>query len=160
MKLDAKVFLKDNQLFNVCDSSALDENKVVEFEVEQSVVELGDEVYNEEMLAELREELKKLEATGQYAWIKIISDKALDSADELDTFINTYNHTARRIKDCENVIGFMLSENLLSKGMDAVTDFCEVIAKKHAQYIHMAEKTVSDRLNLTDALIASAILVK
>lgn len=158
MKLEAKVFLKDNQLYNVSDSSLLDENKVVEFEVEQGVVEIEEDIYNEELLAALRDEMKALDAENRYAWIKIVSDSDLSS--DLEAFTNTFNHTARRVKDCECVIGFILSENLLAMGMEAVESFCEVIAKKHAQYIHMAPKSLAEKYNLTEALTGAGILVK
>ena len=60
---------------------------------------------------------------------------------QTEAFINAYNHTARRVKDCVSVAGLELPAQLKDKGA-----FMETLAIKHAQYVYFtkAENPLSD----------------
>ena len=60
----------------------------------------------------------------------------------MEAFINTFNHTARRVKDCESVAGFVLPDAIASKGFNAgspAASFMETLAIKHAQYVYFVK---------------------
>ena len=133
MKLDPIFTIKNNILYKI-DTAALKK-----IQIKWSEVELAEESYNEEYLANLRDELKAMDDAGTFAVLVPVVDKPLDSAEQIEAFINTYNHTARRVKDCVSVAGFVLPEEITSKGFDAGTpaaDFMETLAIKHAQYVY------------------------
>lgn len=150
MKLESLFEIKENKLFKIDDGAEVNPSSLFEYEADQKNIEIDDDVYNEEFLADLRDKLKGLDEEGKFALIKIKSDEKLDSEDKIETYINTFNHTARRIKDCVSVTGFLLSENLLAAGKGAVEEFVEVLAKKHAQYIHFASKELCEKYGLMD----------
>lgn len=139
MKLDSIFTVKQNKLYKISDNSAVDSASLKKIEIKWSQVELAEESYNEEYLAQLRDELKAMDDAGTFAVLVPLVDKPLDSAEQIEAFINTYNHTARRVKDCVSVAGFVLPEEITSKGFDAGTpaaDFMETLAIKHAQYVY------------------------
>ena len=139
MKLDPIFTVKNHKLFKISDNSAVDAAALKKIQIKWSEVELAEESYNEEYLANLREELKAMDDAGTFAVLVPVVDKPLDSAEQIEAFINTYNHTARRVKDCVSVAGFVLPEEITSKGFDAGTpaaDFMETLAIKHAQYVY------------------------
>ena len=139
MKLDPIFTVKQNKLYKISDNSAVDTAALKKIQIKWSEVELAEESYNEEYLANLREELKAMDDAGTFAVLVPVVDKPLDSAEQIEAFINTYNHTARRVKDCVSVAGFVLPEEITSKGFDAGTpaaDFMETLAIKHAQYVY------------------------
>jgi hypothetical protein len=108
---------------------------------EQQEEVLCPECANEEYLAQLREELKGMEAAGEFAVLVPLVDKALENPEQEELFINAYNHTARRVKDCTSVAGFELAEKLKDKQA-----FMDTLAIKHAQYVYFtkAENPLSD----------------
>ena len=63
----------------------------------------------------------------------------MNTAEQIELYINAFNHTARRVKDCESVAGLLLPLELLSKGEQSISDFTETLAKKHAQYVYFAK---------------------
>ena len=144
MKLDPIFTVKQNKLYKISDNSAVDAAALKKIQIKWSEVELAEESYNEEYLANLREELKAMDDAGTFAVLVPVVDKPLDSAEQIEAFINTYNHTARRVKDCVSVAGFVLPEEITSKGFDAGTpaaDFMETLAIKHAQYVYFTGNT-------------------
>ena len=144
MKLDPIFTVKQNKLYKISDNSAVDTAALKKIQIKWSEVELAEESYNEEYLANLRDELKAMDDAGTFAVLVPLVDKPLDSAEQIEAFINTYNHTARRVKDCVSVAGFVLPEEITSKGFDAgapAADFMETLAIKHAQYVYFTDNT-------------------
>ncbi len=142
MKLDPIFTVKDNKLYKISDNTAVDTANLKKIEIKWSQVELAEESYNEEYLAQLREELKAMDNAGTFALLVPIVDKPLENAAQLELFINAFNHTARRVKDCVSVVGFVLPEEITAKGFDAGTpadDFMETLAIKHAQYVYFSK---------------------
>ena len=68
-----------------------------------------------------------------------LSQISLPEQEEL--FINAFNHTARRVKDCISVAGMELAPQLKDKQA-----FMDTLAIKHAQYVYFtkAENPLSD----------------
>ena len=70
-------------------------------------IRLADGSPNEEFLAALRNRLKEMEEKGQTAMLVPVCDggdcKDVDAALELTA---AYKHCARRVKDCQSVLGF------------------------------------------------------
>ena len=145
MKLDPIFTVKNKKLYKIADGSEVDTATLKRIDIPWSTVELEDEAYNEEYLAGLRDQLKSLEAAGRYAVLVPVVDKALETPEQEELFINAYNHTARRVKDCVNVAGFELPAQLKDKRA-----FMETLAIKHAQYVYFtkAENPLSDDIVL------------
>jgi len=173
MKLEPLFAAKNNELYKLADNSKVDLSKINELSGDKllytdnyicrisilwSKVELQDELYNEEFLANLRDYLKLLDEKNQFAIIKPVIDKTIEKEEELELFINAFNHTARRIKDCISVIGMELPEELLSKGFAADSPsllFMEKLAIKHAQFVYFADKAFAaeKQLSLPETII-------
>ena len=118
-------------------------------------VELEPGVYNEEILAALRTYLKKLEDNGRFAFIVPKSEESLSDADSAGSFISAMVHTARRIKDCESVIGFALPEQFIrndgSAGISAdgySRWFINDMNVKHSHYVYFADDALMEQLHL------------
>ena len=142
MKLDPIFTVKENKLYKISDNSAVDTASLKKIEIKWSQVELAEESYNEEYLASLREELKTMDDAGTFALLVPIVDKPLENADQLELFINAFNHTARRVKDCVSVVGFILPEEITAKGFgesSPAADFMETLAIKHSQYVYFSK---------------------
>ncbi|OJF76271.1 MAG: hypothetical protein BKP49_07275 [Treponema sp. CETP13] len=132
-----------------------------------NVVEPEEGKFNEAYLAKLRDFIKLAEKIGLLVYlVPMISvedkpfwgsntypaDKMIDGEFAgfyyAQLFSEAMNHTARRIKDCENVIGFSLplcydklmntqvSSNQLS---ELTSRFMHLLHKKHLQYYFIAE---------------------
>ena len=143
MKLDPIFTINNHQLYKISDNTQVDTSTLKKIEIKWSTVELAEEAYNEDFLAKLRDELKAMEAAGQFAVLVPVVDKPLENAEQVEAFINTFNHTARRVKDCESVAGFVLPAQIASKGFADGTpaaDFMETLAIKHAQYVYFISK--------------------
>ena len=142
MKLDPVFTVKENKLYKISDNTAVDAATLKQIQIKWSTVEISDEAYNEEYLAQLREDLKAMEEAGIFAVLVPVVDKPLESPEQIEAFINTFNHTARRVKDCESVAGFVLPEEIAAKGFDAgspALDFMDTLAIKHAQYVYFVK---------------------
>ena len=142
MKLDPIFTIKNNILYKIDDNSQVATSTLKQIEIKWSTVEISDEAYNEEYLAQLREDLKAMEEAGTFAVLVPVVDKPLESPEQVEAFINTFNHTARRVKDCESVAGFVLPEEIAAKGFDAgspAQDFMDTLAIKHAQYVYFVK---------------------
>ncbi len=102
--------------------------------VKWSEVEGAEEEYNEEFLAQLRNQLKSLEEENKFVFIEPVYDKKATPGQ----FNNAMKHTARRIKDCKSVIGFALPKEV-SEDADVLSDFLEKISEKHPQYVYFSK---------------------
>ena len=153
MKLDPIFTVKENKLYKISDNSAVDAAALKKIQIKWSEVELAEESYNEEYLANLREDLKAMDDAGTFAVLVPVVDKPLESPEQTEAFINTFNHTARRVKDCESVAGFVLPEEIASKGFAAgspAQDFMETLAIKHAQYVYFVKADSASKNGLPD----------
>ena len=140
MKLEPVFFVKENKLYKIDDNSPFAAEQLQKIEILWSKVELEDEIYNEEFLASLRDDLKSLEVQGKFAVLVPIIDKPLENAEQIESFTNACNHTARRVKDCISVAGFEIPAQITD-----FQDFIEVLSKKHAQYVYFSHnKEISD----------------
>ena len=141
MKLEPIFTVKNKKLYKIADNSEVDTSSLKRVDIPWSTVELEDEAYNEEYLAQLREQLKAMEEAGIFAVLVPVADKPLETPEQEELFINAYNHTARRVKDCASVAGFELAPNLKDKQA-----FMDTLAIKHAQYVYFtkAENPLSD----------------
>lgn len=111
-------------------------------------VEIEDGNYNEEILAKLRDFLKKIEAAGAFAFIVPQAQKSFSDADEADSFIKAMVHVARRIKDCTSVLGFAVAAELVEKDAGKKLDenswsqwFINEMNVKHSHYVYFVGKS-------------------
>ena len=143
MKLNPIFTVKNKKLYKIADNSEVDTSTLKRIDIPWSTVELEDEAYNEEYLASLREQLKAMETSESFAVLVPVVDKPLESPEDEELFINAYNHTARRVKDCTSVAGLELVPQLKDKQA-----FMDTLAIKHAQYIYFtkAENPLSDNI--------------
>lgn len=145
MKLDPIFTVKNKKLYKIDDNSEVDTSTLKRIDIPWTSVELEDGIYNEEFLAQLRDQLKKMEESGLFAVLVPLADKPLETAEEEEAFINAYNHTARRVKDCTSVAGMELVPQLKDKQA-----FMDTLAIKHAQYVYFTrtENPLSDDIVL------------
>lgn len=156
MKLEPLFFIKQNNLYKIQTQEKVElsnfqnvsyqeftqnplSSEFIKIDINWSSIELEDEVYNEELLAQLRDNLKKLDEKNHFVIINPIADKQISSYDDADLFINACNHMARRIKDCESVIGLELPDQIFAQ--DAAADFMDTLSKKHANYVFFANNS-------------------
>lgn len=111
-------------------------------------IEIEEGCYNEELLAKMRDFLKKLEASGSFAFVVPQAQKSFSGADEADSFIKAMVHTARRIKDCTSVLGFAVAAELMEKDAGKKLDenswaqwFINEMNVKHGHYVYFAGKS-------------------
>ena len=153
MKLDPIFTIKNNTLYKIDDNSQVAPSTLKQIQIKWSTVELAEESYNEDFLAKLRDELKSMEEAGTFTVLVPVADKPLESPEQTEAFINTFNHTARRVKDCESVTGFVLPEEIASKGFAAgspAQDFMETLAIKHAQYVYFVNTQTAAKIPIPD----------
>ena len=130
MKLERLFEVKESKLYTTGGESVSLEKK--DFPVKWSDVEAGAEEYNEDYLANLREQLKSFEENGKFVFIKPVFDKNAG----YEQFTAAMKHTARRIKDCVSVIGFAIPAEIFEN-----RDFyMEELPAKHAHYCFFCEK--------------------
>ncbi len=149
MKLDPLFTVKQNKLYKIADNTEINAADLKQIEIKWSTVEMTDETYNEEYLAELREELKQLEAQNLFAVLIPVADKPLQTPEQIELFINAFNHTARRVKDCVSVAGLELAPELIQQGFESdspADQFMETLAIKHAQYVYFVKKAEIQKL--------------
>ena len=131
MKLEALFKVNDNKLFWVKDNTPADVSSFEKITVKWSEVELDDEVYNEEFLANLRDQLKALDSQNKFAILIPEIDKPFENPAQKEAFTTAMNHTARRVKDCVSVAGFELPALLLKEDLAAgkpAIDFMDTLA--------------------------------
>lgn len=109
-------------------------NFVMEIIVPLSSVVLKDGGYDENLLANLRTFLKKLEENGSWAIISPSADFSRDNVTE--EIIDATYHTTRRVKDCQSVIGVKIPDEFSGQDANALT---ESLSKKHAHYIYFGK---------------------
>ena len=162
MKLEALFTVKNNKLYSIADNKEADPEKFKKITVSWKEVEIDDEVYNEEFLAKLRDQLKVLEEKNEFAFLIPAVDKKFENAEEKEAFINAMNHTARRVKDCISLAGFQLPAELIKGGLGAGSDtaaFIEILAKKHSHYVYFASQSDVTAFNLTEEVSKSDIVL-
>ncbi len=153
MKIDAKFYSENSKLYFIDSKKEFDalgaENisasefikmelvggKSVPFavKVKWSEVGLDGDSYMEEFLASLRDSLKSLEEKNMYAFIVPECDSKIESDSDREKFTLSMKHCARRIKDCENVIGFAVPDEAQS------SFFMEELSAKHKQYVFFSK---------------------
>ena len=79
MKLEPLFEAKENKLYKIEDNSLVNLEELKRIELPWSKVELEEESYNEELLANLREELKSLENQNIFAILIPVVDKSLET---------------------------------------------------------------------------------
>lgn len=150
MKLDAKFYAKNKKLYKIDDDSLVDVAKLNKISITWSSVEISDEVYNEEYLANLRDELKRIDLKNEFVILVPKVDKTLETPEQYELFINAFNHTARRIKDCICVVGIELPLEFIKNGFEEnsyASDFIETLSQKHSQYVYFV---LSENLKQND----------
>jgi len=133
MKLEKVFEVKDNKLYKIGGEEVSPAG--MEKAVKWSSVEAGAEEYDEAFLADLRDQLKNLEAQKKFVYILPEMDKDAP----VDQFIAAMKHTARRIKDCVSVAGFAIPQALSQE--DSAT-YMEELSQKHAQYVYFSNNPV------------------
>ncbi len=158
---------------DISESDVFPENKnrISVIKVQWEKIDFGGGNYNEEILAELRAYLKKLEENGRFAFIIPSTEKEISDSDLADSYIKAMVHTARRIKDCASVVGFAVPDEFLEKDSDSevsVLDensysqwFVSEMNVKHGHYIYFvnSDKIQQTKLN-TDFSKSSFVLYK
>lgn len=171
MKFDPLVKVENEKLVNIADGKEIsteikvfDVKEVIEnsasyeayvsgaekftligVKLNQNQAELSPETPDEELLARLRDQLKKLEEKQIYSVIIAVRDEEISDAEAGEVFINSMVHAARRIKDCESVAGFSIAARLLEKDKGSAIDenswtmwFMNDMNKKHGHYVYFA----------------------
>lgn len=159
MKLEPLFKVENNKLVKLSDNSIVDIDSLQKIEIKWSVVELEPECYNEEFLANLREQLKTNDDIGKFVILVPIADKTLSTAEDFELFVNAFNHTARRIKDCICVAGIELPQQIISEGFAADSKaqcFMETLAIKHAQYVYFSK---ADSINSQTSVPSDKIVL-
>lgn len=152
MKFDPIFYVKDNNLYKIADNSLVKTENLKKIEVSWTTVEIQDELYNEEFLANLREKLKSFELQNIFVIIIPKVDKELKNSEQEQAFINAFNHTARRIKDCVCVAGFALPQEIIQNGFGEdsfVKNFTETLKIKHPQYVYFVSTDDVQRNNFS-----------
>ena len=139
MTLEPLFTAKDNKLYKIADNSLVDLNSIKKIDLAWSQLELEPEHYNEELLANLRNDLKAMEESGEFAIIVPVIDRAVEDYEDQEAIIAAYNHAARRIKDATSVVGFEIPA-----AIEDMNDFVEALSKKHAQYIYFTKAENTD----------------
>lgn len=148
MKLEAVFTIENNKLIKIADNSEVAFASLIQETIKWSTVEIEDENYNEEYLADLRNKLKAYDDQGKFAVLIPDVDKPLETAEQKELFINAFNHTARRIKDCVSVAGFVLPQPMLGDAA-FIQDFMDTLAIKHAQYVYFVNKADAENAGLS-----------
>lgn len=157
MKLEAIFTIKNNNLIKIADNSTVDPSSLIKETISWSTIEMEDENYNEEYLADLRNKLKAYDEQGNFAVLLPVVDKPLETAEQKELFINAFNHTARRIKDCVSVAGFILPSEMLSDAA-FIQDFMDTLAIKHPQYVYFVSKADSEKISAQPVFASLAVL--
>ena len=145
MKLEKLFEAKDGRLYKIGGEEVPIDGMAKT--VRWSEVESETEVYNEIFLAQLRDELKNLEAQNKFVYIDAIFDKDGDASQ----FTAAMKHCARRIKDCISVVGFAIPEKLTAGGFaegSVAQEFIAELSHKHQQYVFFCKNAPKDCINL------------
>ena len=137
MKLEPLFSIQGNKLTRISDNQSVDPSTFKMIQISWKEVEIEDESYNEEFLAELRNKLKQLDESNRFAILIPVVDKELKTEEQAELFTNAFNHTARRIKDCVSVAGFFIPKEI--QEMNYTQSFTETLAVKHEQYVYFTD---------------------
>lgn len=138
MKLERLFEVKNSKLFKVSGEEFALSSKNIK-SIKWSDVEGAPEEYNEEFLANLRDELKSLEEKNEFVFIEPLFDKGLPDENNAEQFTAAMKHTARRIKDCVSVIGFAVPAEVEQKKDFYIAE----LSQKHQHYCFFS-KTLQD----------------
>ena len=93
---------------------------------------------NEEFLAALRDRLKKMEENGQKAMlVPAVEAGACKDTDAALELTAAYKHCARRVKDCQSVVGFESPAVFsgMERGEELSENFKAELLEKHPHYV-------------------------
>lgn len=142
MKLERLFQVKGGKLFKISGEDFPLSSKNIK-SVKWSEAETSPEEYNEEFLANLRNELKSLEEKGEFVLIEPVFDKAdVSEESKIEQFTAAMKHTARRIKDCGSVIGFAIPQEIESKRDFYISE----LIQKHQQYCFFSKTLQEDSI--------------
>lgn len=139
MKLEKLFKSENNRLFKM-DGTEVAVTASMLKNVSWNDVEGAEEVYNEQYLSQLRDELKAVEEKGEFVVVNPVYDKKGAIPGQ---FINAMKHTARRIKDCKSVIGFAIPDEIAGDS-DVVDFYIEKMSEKHEQYVYFSKKPLKE----------------
>lgn len=185
MKFDPLVKVVENKLVKIegdAELSLADLNVVQADDVENAAVpacgtvtavvcswtkvEMEPGAYNEDLLAKLRDYLKKLEENGCFAFVVPVADKAVEDAEQADAYISAMVHTARRIKDAESVVGFVLPSELVEKDAGKELDdnsysqwFVNDMNKKHGHYVYFMKKSDAEKFSVAPKTASNELVL-
>ncbi len=141
MKLEKLFKSENNKLFKM-DGSAVEITAAMLKSVSWNDVEGAEEVYNEQYLSQLRDELKAIEEKGGFVVVAPVYNKKGAIPGQ---FINAMKHTARRIKDCKSVIGFAIPDEIADDG-EVVDFYTATLSEKHEQYVYFSKKPLKEEI--------------
>ncbi len=166
VKLDGTLYSTKNLKIlelDALDLSVVEAGKIFAVKVPLSKIDLGGQNYNEELLASLRDFLKNAEERGAFAFMLPAAEKEIADSDAADEYIKAMVHLARRIKDCQGVVGFAVPNELLQK--DAALDqnsytlwFVNEMSVKHSHYLYFLDGTIIQQMKL-DAEVSNSDFV-
>lgn len=139
MKFEKLFKCENNKLFKM-DGSAVELSPAMIKKISWNAVEGAEEVYDEQFLAGLRDELKALEGKCDFVFIEPAYDKKGAIPGQ---FINAMKHTSRRIKDCTAVIGFAIPDEIAGDS-DVVDFYINTMLEKHDHYVFFCKKAIRD----------------
>lgn len=141
MKLERLFEVKKSKLFKVSGEEFPVSSKNIK-SVKWNEVEGAPEEYNEEFLAQLRDELKSLEEKEEFVFIEPVFDKTGLNENSIEQFTAAMKHTARRIKDCISVIGFAIPAEVETKKDFYIAE----LSQKHQQYCFFSKNLQEDSI--------------
>lgn len=134
MKIEAKFYSENNSLYFLDGAKAdLGSGKIGSFPVKWTEVGLDEDSYNEEFLANLRDQFKAMEDSGTYGFVVPVCDSECVTEVQKESLVASMKHCARRIKDCENIIGFAVPDEC-----DGAF-FMEELSAKHKHYVYFSK---------------------
>lgn len=92
-------------------------------------VGMDEDSYNEDFLAQTRDALKTLDESTTVVAINPVTQKIPQTPSEKESFVASMKHSARRIKDCKNVVGYVIPDFV---DQDF---FMEELSAKHKHYV-------------------------
>jgi len=154
MKLQALFRAENNKLFRIednkefivtgctvkkaenCQGEAAANEFTEEFfaiDVPWTLVGTDEDSYNEQFLSDFRDYLKILDEKKIFVYINPVADKVPETAIQREDFVASFKHCARRIKDCQSVVGFAINPCADSQL------FMEELSAKHSHYIYFSK---------------------
>lgn len=128
---------------------------VVGVKVPVKTIEISDGNYNEDILAKFRDVLKSFENTNLFIFVIPVIEHKFSSAEEADSVISAMKHTARRIKDCESVVGFDIPVEFLLQDTGKDLDenswtlwFVSEMSAKHKHYLYFVSEIAVEETDL------------